>query len=195
MNGLGELADALKRGDPVIVPTDTVYGVAVMPHVAGAVDRLFELKGRPTSKPLPVLGGSIEDLEKVVDFDDRGRALADRFWPGPLTLVLPRSSGFTPDLGGARDDIGVRIPASVGTMALLREVGPLAVTSANRSGEPPAVTAAEARGALPAIAHVLDEGPCSGMPSTVATLDPEVRVLREGAVVLGDLTDALASRP
>ena len=153
------------------------------------------MKGRPASKPLPVLGGSIEDLESVVDLDDDGRVLADRFWPGPLTLVLPRSSGFTHDLGGARDDIAVRIPASVGTLALLREIGPLAVTSANRSGEPPAVTAAEARAALPAISHILDEGPCAGMPSTVATLYPEVRVLREGAVALGDLTDALASRP
>ncbi|HEX2049301.1 MAG TPA: L-threonylcarbamoyladenylate synthase [Actinomycetota bacterium] len=186
--------EALARGELAIVPTDTVYGVAARVDRPDAVARVFALKGRPADKPLPVLGADDGALETVVAFDDDARRLAGAFWPGPLTLVLPRAPGFDADLGGAAPDVGVRVPARAVTLALLERTGPLAVTSANRSGEPPALTAAAARAALPGVAVVVDDGELAGTPSTVAALAGGLRVVRAGPVSADSLRAALYGR-
>jgi L-threonylcarbamoyladenylate synthase len=179
-----EAVAALRAGALVVIPTDTVYGVAALPRSPGGIAALFAAKGRPESKPVPVLGAGKQDLYSVGALDPRAEALADRFWPGPLTLVIPRAPGFDVDLGGGdQDTVAVRVPASEVARALLAASGPLAVTSANRSGEAPATTVAEARAALgDAVSVFLDGGPCGGEASTVLSAVGEPQVLREGPV-------------
>jgi len=183
-------AAALADGDVVAVPTDTVYGLAVDPSQPEAVARLFALKGRPDDVPLPILVAGPEQVALVAgELDLAAAELAARFWPGPLTLVVPRCPGFVVDLGGpaaARQTVGVRRPDHALVVALCELLGPLAVTSANLHGSPPATTAAEVEGAFagsdqPAV--VLDGGTCAGAPSTVVECrGPASRCLREGAL-------------
>ena len=138
-------AEALADGAVVAVPTDTVYGLAVDPAQPEAVARLFALKGRPADVPLPILVAGPEQVAMVAgELEPAARHLADRYWPGPLTLVVPRRPGFTVDLGGppaARQTVGVRRPDHPVVVALCELLGPLAVTSANLHGAPPATTA------------------------------------------------------
>lgn len=183
----------LRGGGVIVVPTDTVYGLACLPRHHSAVDRIFELKGRPDSKPLPVLADGIGDLETVAEFDERARALARKYWPGPLTLVLPRTASFTYDLGGSdRSTVAVRVPQNAATLELLGRSGPLAVTSANRSGEPPATTLEEARAVFGnSIDVYVDGGGGVGTSSTVVSLIGPPRVLREGALASIEVMDSL----
>lgn len=181
MDELDAALAALGRGEPIIFPTDTVYGIAAQPTIRSAVEAIFAAKGRPEGKPLPVLGATVDDLARVVALDRRARRLADRYWPGPLTLVLRRAPGFTAWLGDDGDSVAVRVPASERALELLARAGPLAVTSANRTGEPPAATVEEARAALgDAVAVFVDGGRLSGTASTVVSLLETPRVLREG---------------
>jgi tRNA threonylcarbamoyl adenosine modification protein (Sua5/YciO/YrdC/YwlC family) len=178
--------DALKEGRAVVVPTDTVYGLACVPEIEDAVRGIFTLKGRELDKPLPILGDSMEALRSVAVFDPRAEELARRFWPGPLTLVLKRALGFESDLGGGDvTSVAVRVPEHPLTRQLLDRSGPLAVTSANRSGEPPATTAAEANSAFPDLL-VLDGGPGTGSPSTILSLLGPPKILRPGPISLKD---------
>jgi tRNA threonylcarbamoyl adenosine modification protein (Sua5/YciO/YrdC/YwlC family) len=170
----------------VVVPTDTVYGLAASLRAAGGVDELFRQKGRPREKAIPVLGHDPAALEAVASFDERARVAA-RLWPGPLTIVLPRAPGFTADLGGTGDSVAVRIPEHPLVLELLSITGPLAVTSANLSGRPPLTTAQDARRVFPSGMAVLDGGTCEGAPSTVLDLTGEPRILRAGALDAGDL--------
>jgi tRNA threonylcarbamoyl adenosine modification protein (Sua5/YciO/YrdC/YwlC family) len=176
-----ELAQALEQGQVVGVPTDTVYGLAARPDRPDAIRRIFELKGRPLDRPLPVLGADRRSLGSVALFNAVADELARRFWPGPLTLVLTRAPGFDHDLGGgAQDTVAVRVPAHPQTRWLLAAAGPLAVTSANRSGEPPEVTAEGTQRLFDV--PVIDGGKAAGEPSTIVDLTGEPRVLRIGAL-------------
>jgi len=189
---LDDALDELRAERAVVIPTDTVYGIAALPSSAAAVRAVFAAKGRPDDKALPVLGASVDDLCRVALFDDRARALARTFWPGPLTIVLPRVSGFDTDLGGDGETVAVRIPRCAPALALLERSGPLAVTSANRSGEPPAGTVAEARAALaPAVRVYLDGGTLTGTPSTIVSLARDPAILREGSLPSGEVLSAL----
>lgn len=186
-------AAAIRSGKVVIVPTDTVYGLAASPKDKAAVQQIFDLKGRPQDKALPVLGASLEALARIAEFTAEARSVAGRLWPGPLTIVLRRVEGFDDDLGGPDDGtIAVRVPGSASLCSLLAETGPLAVTSANRSGDPPAHTAAEARGIFPEI-PVLDGGSCTGRPSTVLSLAGGPKILREGSVDLDQIRAAITA--
>lgn len=186
--------EALAAGDVIVMPTDTVYGLAARPELPGAVNAIFAIKRRASDQPLPVLGADVASLERVVSFDDRAAALAAEFWPGPLTLVLPRASGFPYDLGGdATDTVAVRVPAFDKTIELLAATGPLAVTSANRSGAPPAITVEEARAALgDEVGVFVDGGRVGGAPSTVLDLVRGPQVLREGALSAQELMSRLS---
>lgn len=192
MSSEEELLQAIRGGRPVIVPTDTVYGIGVDPANPDAVRAVFAMKGRPDSKPLPILGRDADSLRPVADFDDRAVALAARFWPGPLTLVLPRSEAFDHDLGGSeKDSVAVRVPRSEPLRRLLGSAGPLAVTSANRSGERPASSLAEARSIFGESVPSLDGGDAMGEPSTVLSLLGAPEILRAGAVDLAAIEDCL----
>jgi L-threonylcarbamoyladenylate synthase len=185
---------ALDRGQIAVIPTDTVYGVAGRPDVPGATQRIFEAKRRPRGLTLPVLAAGVADAEAVAAFDDRARALAARFWPGGVTLVLTRSeAALAWDLGDERGSVGVRVPDHPVARTLLERTGPLATTSANVSGRPTPSDCDGVRAALgEEVAVYLCTGTLTPVPSTVVDLTgPEPRILRAGAVpssaILGTL--------
>ena len=190
MAGIAEAADAIRSGAIVIIPTDTVYGIGARPEAAAAI---FELKQRPRDKALPVLGFDVDQLGGIAELDDSAHALAEEHWPGPLTLVVRRSTSFTMDLGGNDPTtVAVRVPAHPVALGLLERTGPLAVTSANVSGEPPATTYEEACALAGGSGVVcLDGGTCEGVPSTVLSLVGEPKVLRQGGL---DVTEWLSRR-
>lgn len=170
--GLARACALLRDGLVVAFPTDTVYGLAAATEAG--VERIYELKGRDRRKPLVLMGADREAFAGRVSASEQAADLMRRFWPGPLTLVLP----------GERASIGVRVPDHPVALALLRAAGPLWTTSANPSGEPEAMIAAEVERALPGVAAVIDGGRAAGgMPSTVADLTgPDPVVLRSGPV-------------
>jgi L-threonylcarbamoyladenylate synthase len=176
--------EALRRGEAIVLPTDTVYGLAALPTVPGAIDRLFALKGRPDDQPVALLVGEHRQVGALARPSREARALAARFWPGPLTVVLPRLDGLDLGLGGAATTVGVRWPDHAVVVALARAVGPLATTSANRTGQPTPPDAVDAAAGLDGeVGVILDGGPCAGLPSTVVDYtgaDPVI--LREGAL-------------
>ncbi len=176
--------EELQRGAAIVMPTDTVYGLAAFPENPDAVQWVFELKRRPDHKSLPVLAADARALNDVVEMGPQAQMLAEAFWPGPLTLVLPRAGGFGHDLGaGTASTVAVRVPAHEVALGLLQRTGPLAVTSANLSGEPAATTTKEARAAFgDAIPVYLEGGTCAGGASTVVEVGEEVSVLRSGPV-------------
>ncbi len=177
-------AEALRDGDIVGVPTDTVYGLAADPWHSGASDRLFLLKGRPRNFDLPVLvAGEQQALELTTAVPSSAVRLMQAFWPGALTIVLPRRADVRGDLGEEDATIGLRCPAHPVPLALCRVAGPFATTSANRHGEPPLTTAGLVAQRLAGVALVLDAGTCEGQPSTVvdSTGDPP-KLLRAGCI-------------
>jgi L-threonylcarbamoyladenylate synthase len=183
---LDEAAAALVEGRVVALPTDTVYGLAVDAFHPGATERLFAAKRRPHDVDLPVLVASPDDVQRLAaDVPPFARALMDRWWPGPLTLVLRRRPHLDVDLGARHDTVGVRCPASDVVRELAARIGPLATTSANRHGEPTPATALGVAAVFEdgEVAVVVDGGPCGGTPSTVLDVtDGEPRILREGAI-------------
>lgn len=183
--GIARVADLLRAGEVVGFPTDTVYGLAALATHERAVRRVFEVKGRSFSQPLILMVAEPEQVEAWAHVDERARAYMRRWWPGPLTLVLPARAGVGPPLTGVSPrTLAVRIPDHDVALALLREVGEaLATTSANRSGEPPALTPLETAW-VDGLAAVLDGGRAPGaVPSTLLDVSgEEPRVLRPGPV-------------
>ena len=185
-------AAALVRGGHVIgFPTDTVYGLGALASHERAVRHVFEVKGRSMSQPLILMVADPEDLHAWAHVDERARELMRRWWPGPLTLVLPAKDGVRPPLASAGQGctIAVRIPDHPVALALLREVGEaLATTSANRSGEPPAMTPLETAW-VDGLAAVLDGGRApGGVPSTLLDVSGgPPRVLRPGPIAEAEL--------
>jgi L-threonylcarbamoyladenylate synthase len=182
-----EARRVLISGGVVALPTETFYALAVNPFDAQALTRLFSLKERPASKPVLVLVGDPAMLPQVAgEVPAAGARLLARFWPGPLTLILPAREGLPELLTGDTGTIGVRVPRQAVTCRLLISLGlPLTGTSANRSGAPPLVKAAEvAREFGDRVDLILDAGPCpGGPPSTivdVTSIPP--RLVRAGAV-------------
>ena len=195
MIDLDAALNSLDAGDLVVIPTDTVYGIAASLTPA-AIEKVFAVKGRPHDKPLPVLGAFVHQLGQVAAFDDRARRLAEAYWPGPLTLVLPRSAGFEIDLGRSADaSVAIRVPHHPLARLVLQRSGPLAVTSANLSGEAPATTVDEARAWLgDRVTIYLDGGRCEGTkPSTVLSLTDGPDLLRAGPISERDLRQTLMS--
>jgi tRNA threonylcarbamoyl adenosine modification protein (Sua5/YciO/YrdC/YwlC family) len=185
---IDDAAEAIRRGALVVMPTDTVYGIGARPDDPRATAALFEAKGRSRELELPVLVPLLEDAERIAAFDRRARDLADKHWPGALTIVVPRcaaSRGW--DLGGDPGTIGVRMPDHPTTLSLLARTGPLAVTSANRSGHPTPATCEELRSVFDdAVAvYLCDPKPLAGLASTVVDLTGDARILRQGSVTFG----------
>lgn len=182
-----EAARRLQDGGLVAFPTDTLYGLAAAASRDGAVVRLFEVKERPRDRPLPILLPSVADVHGVAtNVSSSACRLMEAFWPGGLTLVLPRHPRFRSIALAGGDTVAVRVPDHAVALELLRRVGePLTGTSANVSGRPGPRTAQEVRRQLGGrVDLVVDGGPCpAGVESTVVdcTIDPP-QVLREGAV-------------
>ncbi|MBC8363968.1 MAG: threonylcarbamoyl-AMP synthase [Actinobacteria bacterium] len=176
-------AAELRAGRPVVLPTDTVYGVAAPVGDAAAVADIFRRKGRDGAKPMAVL---VADAAQAAVLTDADLGILADFWPGPLTVVVRRAPGAELNLGPGvdrLDTVGLRCPDHDLIRALAAEVGPLATTSANRSGEATPTTAVEAAAGLGGDLLAIDGGLCNGVPSTVVDLTVEpARILREGAI-------------
>jgi L-threonylcarbamoyladenylate synthase len=199
---------AVRKGDLVVIPTDTVYGVAADAFSPAAVQKLLDAKGRTRQSPPPVLVPGIATLEALAaEIPEAVRNLVDAFWPGGLTIVLPAQPSLAWDLGDTEGTVAVRMPDNRIALELLEETGPLAVSSANRTGMPAATTAQEAMDMLGESVEVyLDGGESESTASTIvdatALVAPggKVTILREGAItrsqlreVLGDLLDEPAA--
>ncbi|HWE54484.1 MAG TPA: L-threonylcarbamoyladenylate synthase [Acidimicrobiales bacterium] len=187
--------DALRGGDIIGVPTDTVYGLAADPWHSGACDRLFLVKGRPRNVELPVFVSGLEQaLDLTANLQEPARRLMKAFWPGPLTLVVPRRPDLEADLGEDDETIGLRCPGHPVPLALCREFGPYATTSANRHGRPPVTDASVLAADLPGVELVLDAGPCAGEPSTVVDATGEVlKLLRQGTLGWDEILQVTAT--
>lgn len=186
--------EVLQRGGLVAFPTDTVYGVGAPAFNGKAVESIYAAKDRAVEKAIPILIGDSNDLEKVgMDIPDAARRLASRFWPGPLTLLVPKRLDL-PEAVSATSTVGVRVPDHEVARALLRLAGPLAVTSANISGAQSPVTAQEVYRQLGGrIPLIIDGGKTpGGVPSTlVDCTTSELKILREGPISLEELRSAL----
>jgi len=191
----GQTVDVLRGGGVVLLPTDTVYGIAVRAEAPGATGRLFALKDRAEGQPVAVLVADVAQALELVEAPEPAvRRLMGEQWPGPLTLVMRRSGTAAPlELGGDPSTVGVRCPDHDFVRAVAAEVGPLATTSANRHGEPTPTTAAEAAASLVgAVDLVVDGGRLGAIASTVVDLTgAEPVVLREGAVTIDHLRGVL----
>jgi L-threonylcarbamoyladenylate synthase len=186
--------DVLQNGGLVAFPTDTVYGLAALPFKAENVERLFAAKGRSNTRAIAILIGDYTDLKRVTDrFDERSMRIAHRFWPGPLTLVVPKLPTL-PEVLSPDGTIGLRMPDHPIALALLCEIGPLAVTSANLSGEDNPTTAEEVRRQLNKRVHLIVDGgkTSGGVPSTVLDCtSTSLTILRQGPITLESIKAAL----
>ncbi|MEV1240637.1 L-threonylcarbamoyladenylate synthase [Nonomuraea sp. NPDC049750] len=184
--GLTEAASAVRRGELVVLPTDTVYGIGADAFTPAAITALLEAKGRGRDMPPPVLVGTVRAANALVDdLGPYGQDLIDAFWPGPLTLVCKANRALSWDLGETKGTVALRMPLHPVALDLLKETGPMAVSSANRSGAPAAMTAAEAEEQLgESVAVYLDGGKTTdNTPSTILDLTTAVpRMLRRGAI-------------
>ena len=199
--GRAEAARVLAAGGIVALPTDTVYGIAVSLDTLGGIERLFAAKRRPPDKAIALLIADAAQAGEIGELDASARALAAAFWPGGVTLVLPRRRdrplpvALTGD-GAELATVGLRVPDHDAPRALARAVGPLPTTSANRSGEPEARDDDEIAALLgDAVDLILDGGPAHGGPAStvVDTTTAPPRVLRVGAVPVDDVDACLAS--
>ena len=195
--GIAAAGRAVQRGRLVVVPTDTVYGIAADAFNAEAVAALLAAKGRGRQMPPPVLVSAKSTLEALASgIPDWARALAEELWPGPLTLVLHQQTSLQWDLGDTRGTVAVRMPDHDVALELLSRTGPLAVSSANRTGLPAALDADDAEKMLgERVRVILDAGPTPGpLPSTIVgcTTD-EGRLLRQGVLPLERLNEIARS--
>jgi L-threonylcarbamoyladenylate synthase len=195
LQGLSEAEAALRRGELVVMPTDTVYGIAAEAFDPVAVELLLKAKGRGRDMPPPVLVGTVRAaMALVMDLADTGKDLIDEFWPGGLTIVCRSSPTLVWDLGETKGTVAVRMPLHPVALDLLKRTGPLAVSSANASGRPAATTADEAMDQLgDAVAVYLDGGPCADdVPSTIVDLTGSVpRLLRQGVISVERLREVI----
>ena len=190
-DGVDAAVHAIRRGQLVVFRTDTVYGLAADAFSPDAVARLLEAKGRGRDMPTPVLVPNLRTLDGLLDVvPSVARELAEAFWPGALTIVVNHAATLQWDLGQTKGTVALRMPLDPVALSVLEQTGPLAVSSANRSGLAPATDAAEAARQLgTAVAVYLDGGDCGEpVPSTILDLTGEAPVvLRLGALSLEEL--------
>ncbi|MEV7693029.1 L-threonylcarbamoyladenylate synthase [Microbacterium sp. NPDC089189] len=209
LTGMRQARHAFARGELVVLPTDTVYGVAADAFSPAAVARLLAAKGRGRQQPPPVLVAGLTTVRALVsELPEQIERLVEAHWPGGLTIVLPAQPSLSWDLGETRGTVAVRMPAHRLALELLEETGPLAVSSANLTGQPAAVDAHNAQQMLgDSVSVYLDDGPSMmGIASTIIDATGlcfgaggSVRILRHGAVTRAELEtalgDALAPEP
>ncbi len=193
-DAISRALEILHRGGLVTFPTDTVYGVGALVFDGAAVESIYVAKDRPIEKAIPVLIADADDMDKVgTDIPDIARRIAARFFPGPLTCIIPKQPTL-PSAVSATSTVGVRVPDHDVARALLRAAGPMAVTSANISGQPSPSTAEEVFAQLNGrIELIIDGGKTpGGVPSTVVDCtSDEIKILREGPISLAEIRSRL----
>lgn len=183
-SGISQCVQIIKQGGVAVFPTDTVYGIGCDPYNQSAVNKVFSIKHRKENKPLPVLVSDLVDAGRVVDLGEKGRLLASRYWPGPVTIVAPlldRSIASTITAG--TDSLGVRVPANKCVLSLLQQCRYLVGTSANLAGEVSPKSGSDVlESGLQGFDVLLDGGPTgSGKESTIVDVT-NLSVIREGAI-------------
>ncbi len=193
--GIAAAASMIRSSRLVVFPTDTVYGIGCDAFDTLAVRALLDAKGRGRAMPLSVLVGSWSTVDGLVlSVPNEARLLIEAFWPGGLSIVLPHAPSLAWDLGDTRGTVMIRMPLHPVVLELLREIGPIAQSSANISGQQPATTVAEAQAQLgESVSVYLDGGPAGeAVPSSIVDLTGEKpRMLREGAVTKADVVEVL----
>lgn len=200
---IASCASTLSDGGIIVFPTDTVYGIGCNPYYDESVERIFQIKDRSEDKPLPVMGYSISDIEKLVHMSPLAKSLAQYFWPGALTIVSPcKDNNISRRVMAGGDNLAVRIPGNRCTQSLLRFCKYLIGTSANVSGRKPCTSSYEVLSSgLSGFDLVLDGGALGGgIESTIIeVIDSNVRILREGVIksdrVYDTVSKILYSRP
>lgn len=188
--GLAAAIEAVSAGLPVVLPTDTVYGLAVRAGDEPAVEKLFQLKRRPVERSIAILVGDAQQAAEIAHLNRYEQRVVEQCWPGALTLVLNRLDTADPSIGRTDGTVGVRCPNNAFVRMLALAVGPLATTSANLSGEPTPVGAVQAADALDGdVSVTIDGGPCEGSASTVARVDHDgdIMILRTGVYTQAEL--------
>jgi L-threonylcarbamoyladenylate synthase len=192
-DAIQQALEVLQAGGLVAFPTDTVYGVGALAFDGKAVESIYTAKDRAIEKAIPILIGDAEDISKVAsEVPPMAKKLAERFWPGPLTLIVPKHLSL-PDSVSATNTVGVRVPDHIVARSVLRAAGPMAVTSANLSGQPSPSTAQEVFAQLNGrIALILDGGKTpGGMPSTLVDCTrSKPIVVREGPISFDEILSA-----
>ncbi|GAA0601512.1 hypothetical protein GCM10009534_39950 [Kribbella sandramycini] len=187
--------DAIEAGDLVVLPTDTVYGIAADAFKADAVQRLLDAKGRGRDMPPPVLISVVESLDALAtDVPEAGRKLCEKFWPGPLTVICHAQGSLMWDLGETLGTVALRVPDHENTRELLSRTGPLAVSSANKSGRTAALDVYDAEEQLgDSVAVYLDgDAVTGGETSTIVDITTDTpRVVRLGAITLAQLREVV----
>jgi L-threonylcarbamoyladenylate synthase len=195
MDALEQAVAALARGELVVFPTESVYGLGVDATSSAAVERLVTVRGREAGKPILVVASDLAMVTSIArELPAPARRLAERLWPGALTLVLPVRDGVPAPLSADTDTIGVRIPAHATARALAASLGrPVTAPSANPPGREPARTVAEARAYFgDRVAAYVDGGRCDGAPSTVVAVeDGKIRIVRPGPIDEATIRSAL----
>jgi L-threonylcarbamoyladenylate synthase len=190
---LSAAVEIIKAGGVVAFPTDTVYGIGAMANSKKAIDRLYQIKGRSFDKPIPIMIADMDQLSQIVELvPQAAHRLADRFWPGPLTLILPGKTGH-PDYVIPKT-VGVRIPKHEFTLALLGRCGPLAVTSANLSGKPEAQSALDVMDQLGGNLELIVNGGdlTGGKASTIVDCSGRhANIIRQGPITIKMIGDVL----
>ncbi|GAA0633266.1 L-threonylcarbamoyladenylate synthase [Sporichthya brevicatena] len=194
--GLAAAGAAVGAGQLVVLPTDTVYGLGADAFTPSAVEALLAAKGRGRDMPVPVLIGTMRTLDGIAArLSDAARELADAFWPGGLTIVCHQQPSLAWDLGDSAQTVAIRMPLHPVALDLLKATGPMAVSSANRTGYPPATTVAQAREQLGDSVEVyLDGGPTDdNIPSTIVDVTgSRPRILRAGHISVDDIRSVVA---
>ena len=195
--GLREAGATIRRGDLIVLPTDTVYGIAADAFSSPGIAKLFAAKGRGREMPVPVMVGAPSTLHGLVSrFPENGWDLVDAFWPGALTIVARHQPSLQWDIGDARGTVALRMPLHPVAIELLNATGPLGVTSANKVGQSAPVTASEAQDQLGTLVDVyLDGGQTiDAVPSTIVDLTGDApRLLREGALTFEEIAKVAAN--
>jgi tRNA threonylcarbamoyl adenosine modification protein (Sua5/YciO/YrdC/YwlC family) len=196
-SGLREAAASVRRGELVVMPTDTVYGIGADAFSSSGIGALLAAKGRGRDMPVPVLVGSPTTLHGLVaKFPETGWDLVDAFWPGALTIVTRHQPSLQWDLGDTKGTVALRMPLHPVAIELLTATGPMGVSSANRSGQPPATTASEAQDQLGSSVDVYLDGGATAdnVPSSIVDLTDETpRLLREGALSFEQLSKIMTN--
>jgi len=202
LTGMRLARAAISRGELVVLPTDTVYGVAADAFSPAAVQRLLDAKGRTRQSPPPVLIPNIQNLDALAQsVPDAVRTLVDVFWPGALTIILPAASSLAWDLGDTKGTVALRMPANSLALELLAETGPLAVSSANLTGEPAATLAVEAQRMLgDSVTVYLDGGRGGMVASTIVDAtglvlpDGILTIVREGEITASAIREVVGAQ-
>ena len=192
---ISECVSIIKNGGVVVFPTDTIYGIGCDPHNDSAVERIFKIKGRDEKKPLPVLAYSIQDAEKIVSLDRASRMLAEKYWPGALTIAAPLvDKKISRRVTAGSNSLAVRVPANRCILSLLQQCKYLVGTSANISGGKSSKSAQQVLvSGLDGFDALLDGGPVGGVESTIIDMTgAKAKILREGAIKSGEVLKRIA---